>query len=129
MMHSFGYSAMVFTSTHPGKMPLKTTASRENNIVSRHEKECNINNQRSSWAIPVPLLLKVAGSRLSFRLLTVGTKPRIWKGLLFTTNSLWILTIDNHGPLAFTLWIILYWSAKTLIFLFIYFYSPVTLIK
>ena len=42
MMHSFGYSAMVVTSSHPGKMPLKmqTTVLWENNTISQHKKEC-----------------------------------------------------------------------------------------
>ena len=59
MMHSFGYSAMVFTSSHPEKIRLKMqrTVSRENSIVSRRGKECSINKRRSSLAIPVPLLL------------------------------------------------------------------------
>ena len=41
MMHSFGYSAMVLTSSHPGKMPLKmqTTVLRENSTKRR--KECS----------------------------------------------------------------------------------------
>ena len=41
MMHSFGYSAMVFTSSHPGKMPLKmqTTVLRDNNTISQRKKE------------------------------------------------------------------------------------------
>ena len=43
MMHSFGYSALVFPSSHPGKMPLKmqTTVSRENSTISRRKKECS----------------------------------------------------------------------------------------
>ena len=43
MMHYFGYSAMVLTSSHPGKMPLKmqTTVSRENSTISRRKKECS----------------------------------------------------------------------------------------
>ena len=43
MMHSFGYSALVLTSSHPGKIPLKmqTTVLRENSTISRHKKECS----------------------------------------------------------------------------------------
>ena len=43
MMHSFGYSALVLTSSHPGKMPLKmeTTVSQENSTISRRKKECS----------------------------------------------------------------------------------------
>ena len=43
MMHSFGYSAMVLTSSHPGKMMLKmqTTVSRENSTISQRKKECS----------------------------------------------------------------------------------------
>ena len=43
MMHSFGYSAMVLTSSHQGKMRLKmqTTVSRENSTISRRKKECS----------------------------------------------------------------------------------------
>ena len=43
MMHCFGYSAMVLTSSHPGKMPLKmqTTVSRENSTISQYQKECS----------------------------------------------------------------------------------------
>ena len=60
-MHSFGYSALVLTSSHPGQIRLKMqrTASWENSTITRREKECSINKRRSSWAIPVPLLLKV----------------------------------------------------------------------
>ena len=43
MMHSFGYSAMVLTSSHPGKMSVKmqTTVSRENSTISQRKKECS----------------------------------------------------------------------------------------
>ena len=43
MMHSFGYSELVLTSSHPGKMPLKmqTTVSRENSTISQRKKECS----------------------------------------------------------------------------------------
>ena len=42
MMHSFGYSALVLTSSHPGKMPLEMqiTVSRESSTISRRQKEC-----------------------------------------------------------------------------------------
>ena len=43
MMHSFGSSALVLTSSHPGKMPLKmqTTVLWENSTISRRKKECS----------------------------------------------------------------------------------------
>ena len=56
MMHSFGYSAMVVTSSHPGKMPLKMQLFCGKIAPSHNVKK---NAARSSWAIPVPLLLKV----------------------------------------------------------------------
>ena len=42
-MHSFGYSALVLTISHPGKMPLKmqTIVSGENSIISQRTKECS----------------------------------------------------------------------------------------
>ena len=42
MMHSFD-SAMVLTSSHPRKMPLKmqTNVSRENSTISQRKKECS----------------------------------------------------------------------------------------